>query len=191
MIRQIPVQVRGEERGMPSRGEGVPPLLFCVEGVSPSNRGQDARDRKGKMPSPRATVRSSILFDLRPAGPQPPNGLPPRAKPRSSRDAIGGFGPQSLPHQRQRGLPGVVPTPMWEQIDRDRARFMAQDPQTPRTSPEARPTGRGHASFHRQGPAPRAGTPGRGRGGVAFLCSSDADYITGQALNVDGGFEMD
>ena len=26
---------------------------------------------------------------------------------------------------------------------------------------------------------------------VAFLCSSDADYITGQTLNVDGGFEMD
>jgi NAD(P)-dependent dehydrogenase (short-subunit alcohol dehydrogenase family) len=28
-------------------------------------------------------------------------------------------------------------------------------------------------------------------GAVAFLCSSDADYITGQTLNVDGGFEMD
>ena len=27
-------------------------------------------------------------------------------------------------------------------------------------------------------------------GAVAFLCSSDADYITGQTLNVDGGFEM-
>lgn len=27
-------------------------------------------------------------------------------------------------------------------------------------------------------------------GVVAFLCSSDADYMTGQTLNVDGGFEM-
>jgi NAD(P)-dependent dehydrogenase (short-subunit alcohol dehydrogenase family) len=26
---------------------------------------------------------------------------------------------------------------------------------------------------------------------VAFLCSPDSDYITGQTLNVDGGFEMD
>ena len=26
---------------------------------------------------------------------------------------------------------------------------------------------------------------------VAFLCSTDSDYITGQTLNVDGGMEMD
>ncbi|MBK8019849.1 MAG: hypothetical protein IPK19_00160 [Chloroflexi bacterium] len=32
-----------------------------------------------------------------------------------------------------------------------------------------------------------AGRPGRG--GVV-PCSDDADYITGQALNVDGGMEM-
>ena len=25
---------------------------------------------------------------------------------------------------------------------------------------------------------------------VSFLCSSNADYITGQTLNVDGGIEM-
>jgi len=25
---------------------------------------------------------------------------------------------------------------------------------------------------------------------VAFLCSADSGYITGQTLNVDGGFEM-
>ena len=28
-------------------------------------------------------------------------------------------------------------------------------------------------------------------GTVAFFCSADSDYITDQALNVDGGFEMD
>jgi len=30
------------------RGEGVPPLLFCFEGILPSKRGQDARDTQGR-----------------------------------------------------------------------------------------------------------------------------------------------
>ena len=39
-------------------------------------------------------------------------------------------------------------------------------------------------------PLKRAGTVEEIAGVVAFLCSSDSDYITGQTLNVDGGFEM-
>ncbi len=74
--------------------------------------------------------------------------------------------------------PGVVPTPMWEQIDRDRSRLMG-----------ARP-GEAMKAFIDKVPLRRAGRPEDVAGAVAFLCSADADYITGQTLNVDGGFEM-
>jgi meso-butanediol dehydrogenase/(S,S)-butanediol dehydrogenase/diacetyl reductase len=39
-------------------------------------------------------------------------------------------------------------------------------------------------------PLKRAATTGDLAAAVSFLCSDDADYITGQALNVDGGIEM-
>jgi D-sorbitol dehydrogenase (acceptor) len=74
--------------------------------------------------------------------------------------------------------PGVVPTPMWEQIDRDRGQLFGAEP------------GEAIASFIQTIPLKRAATPEDIGGAVAFFCSSDADYITGQALNVDGGFEM-
>jgi meso-butanediol dehydrogenase/(S,S)-butanediol dehydrogenase/diacetyl reductase len=74
--------------------------------------------------------------------------------------------------------PGVVPTPMWEQIDRDRSRLMGAPP------------GEALKAFVEKVPLLRAGSPEDVAGAVAFLCSADADYITGQTLNVDGGFEM-
>jgi len=74
--------------------------------------------------------------------------------------------------------PGIIPTPMWEQIDRDRSRLMG-----------ARP-GEATKAFIDKVPLQRAGSPQDVAGAVAFLCSPDADYITGQTLNVDGGFEM-
>jgi NAD(P)-dependent dehydrogenase (short-subunit alcohol dehydrogenase family) len=74
--------------------------------------------------------------------------------------------------------PGIVPTPMWAQIDQDRAQlFGAKE-------------GEAMAAFIQQVPLKRAATPEDLAGVVSFLCSADADYITGQALNVDGGFEM-
>jgi NAD(P)-dependent dehydrogenase (short-subunit alcohol dehydrogenase family) len=74
--------------------------------------------------------------------------------------------------------PGIVPTPMWTQIDQDRGRlFGAKE-------------GEAMAAFIQQVPLKRAATPEDLAGVVAFLCSADADYITGQAINVDGGFEM-
>jgi len=75
--------------------------------------------------------------------------------------------------------PGIVVTPMWEQIDRDRGRlFGAKE-------------GQAVKAFVNQVPLRRAATEEDIAGAVTFLCSSDADYITGQTLNVDGGFEMD
>lgn len=74
--------------------------------------------------------------------------------------------------------PGVIPTPMWEQIDRQRSRIFGLAP------------GESMKSFIQQIPLKRAGSPEDVAGVVAFLCSPDADYMTGQTLNVDGGFEM-
>jgi meso-butanediol dehydrogenase/(S,S)-butanediol dehydrogenase/diacetyl reductase len=74
--------------------------------------------------------------------------------------------------------PGVIPTPMWEQIDRDRSRIMGAPP------------GEAMKAFIEKIPLQRAGSVEDVAGAVAFLCSADADYITGQTLNVDGGFEM-
>jgi NAD(P)-dependent dehydrogenase (short-subunit alcohol dehydrogenase family) len=75
--------------------------------------------------------------------------------------------------------PGIVPTPMWSQIDEDRGKLFGAKP------------GEAMAAFINTVPLKRAATPEDIAGAVAFLCSPDADYITGQALNVDGGFEMD
>ena len=75
--------------------------------------------------------------------------------------------------------PGIVPTPMWKQIDEDRGRLFG-----------ARP-GEAMASFISTVPLKRAATPADIAAAVAFFCAADADYITGQTLNVDGGYEMD
>lgn len=74
--------------------------------------------------------------------------------------------------------PGVVPTPMWQQIDLERGRLFGLQP------------GEAMAAFIETIPLKRAGTPEDVAAAAAFLCSGDADYITGQTLNVDGGYEM-
>lgn len=74
--------------------------------------------------------------------------------------------------------PGVVPTPMWEQIDRDRGRIAGVAP------------GESMKAFVERIPLKRPGSVEDVAGVVAFLCSPDSDYMTGQTLNVDGGFEM-
>ena len=74
--------------------------------------------------------------------------------------------------------PGVIPTQMWEQIDRDRARISGLAP------------GESIKSFIERTPLKRAGSPEDVASVVAFLCSPDSDYMTGQTLNVDGGLEM-
>ncbi len=75
--------------------------------------------------------------------------------------------------------PSVVLTPMWEKNVQDKSRAFGVDAK--KESDE----------FIERIPLKRAGSIEDMAGAVAFLCSSDADYITGQTLNVDGGFEMD
>jgi NAD(P)-dependent dehydrogenase (short-subunit alcohol dehydrogenase family) len=74
--------------------------------------------------------------------------------------------------------PGIVPTPMWGQIDRDRGDLFGAQP------------GEAMAAFIQTVPLKRAARPEDIAGAVAFFCSADSDYITGQTLNVDGGYEM-
>jgi NAD(P)-dependent dehydrogenase (short-subunit alcohol dehydrogenase family) len=74
--------------------------------------------------------------------------------------------------------PGIVPTPMWDQIDRDRAQLFNAKP------------GEAIRAFVGTVPLKRAATAEDVAGAIAFFCSADSDYITGQALNVDGGYEM-
>ncbi len=75
--------------------------------------------------------------------------------------------------------PGIVPTPMWTQIDQERGKLFGAKP------------GEAMNAFINTVPLKRAATAEDIAGAVAFFCSQDADYITGQALNVDGGYEMD
>jgi meso-butanediol dehydrogenase / (S,S)-butanediol dehydrogenase / diacetyl reductase len=74
--------------------------------------------------------------------------------------------------------PGVVPTPMWDQIDRVQAERFGLEP------------GGWIQKTIDSVPLKRAATPDDLAAAVSFLLSEDADYITGQTLNVDGGVEM-
>jgi len=75
--------------------------------------------------------------------------------------------------------PSVVMTPMWEQNNREKEQAFGIDAQ--KASDE----------FINRIPLKRPGSVEDMAAAVAFLCSPDSDYITGQTLNVDGGFEMD
>jgi NAD(P)-dependent dehydrogenase (short-subunit alcohol dehydrogenase family) len=74
--------------------------------------------------------------------------------------------------------PGMVLTPMWDQNAAEKSKISGVPPQE-----EIR-------QFVEKIPLKRTGTVEEIARVAAFLCSQDADYITGQTLNVDGGFEM-
>jgi len=71
--------------------------------------------------------------------------------------------------------PGVVDTPMWDQVDQLFARY------------EGRPPGEKKRLVGEAVPYGRMGRPTDLTGAAVFLASADADYVVGQTLNVDGG----
>ncbi len=71
--------------------------------------------------------------------------------------------------------PGIVDTPFWEEVDRQFAKLLNMEIGEPKRT------------FTASIPLGRIEQPADVAGAVAFLASSDADYITQQCLNVDGG----
>jgi meso-butanediol dehydrogenase/(S,S)-butanediol dehydrogenase/diacetyl reductase len=74
--------------------------------------------------------------------------------------------------------PGAVDTPMWAQIDQE---WGALAGLAPREAWKRRTAGI---------PLGRPETPEDVAGLVAFLAGPDSDYMTGQAINIDGGLVM-
>lgn len=75
--------------------------------------------------------------------------------------------------------PGLVPTPMWQNIDRIQG-----------VERQGLQPGEWMQKSIENVPLKRAAQPEDIAAAVSFLVSEDADYITGQTLNVDGGIEM-
>ncbi len=71
--------------------------------------------------------------------------------------------------------PGVVDTPMWDQVDSLFAKY------------EHRQIGEKKRLVGEAVPLGRMGVPQDYRGPAVFLASSDSDYVVAQTLNVDGG----
>jgi D-sorbitol dehydrogenase (acceptor) len=71
--------------------------------------------------------------------------------------------------------PGIVDTPLWEEIDKQFARLLNMEVGEPKRT------------FVQTIPLGRIEQPEDVTGAAVFLASSDADYITQQCFNVDGG----
>lgn len=84
------------------------------------------------------------------------------------------------PHIRVNAIcPGVVDTPMWDQIEVERGALFGLAP------------GEARRQVLQSVPLGRSASPEELAAVVAFLLSTEARYITGQSINVDGGLEMD
>lgn len=75
--------------------------------------------------------------------------------------------------------PGLIDTPIWHRSDKN---FGMKPGETVKMVVQS-------SIDSMQLKIPRPGTPDEIAGAVAFLCSTDAAYMTGQALNVCGGLE--
>ncbi|HEV2066575.1 MAG TPA: SDR family oxidoreductase, partial [Thermomicrobiales bacterium] len=71
--------------------------------------------------------------------------------------------------------PGIVDTPFWDEVDRQFAALLGMEIGEPKRT------------FIKSIPLGRIEQPEDVTGAAVFLASSDADYITQQTFNVDGG----
>ncbi len=71
--------------------------------------------------------------------------------------------------------PGIVDTPFWDEVDKQFAKILNMEVGEPKRT------------FVKSIPLGRIEQPEDVTGAAVFLASSDADYITQQTLNVDGG----
>ena len=71
--------------------------------------------------------------------------------------------------------PGIIETPMWDDIDAQAARHLGE------------PVGEAKRRAVAGIPIGRIGQPDDVAAAAAFFASADADYVTQQCLNVDGG----
>lgn len=75
--------------------------------------------------------------------------------------------------------PSVVDTPMWRRNVEDKVQSLGREKAQEEVD-----------RLINKIPLLRPGTPDEMADSVLFLCSEDSNYITGQTINVDGGFEM-
>jgi acetoin reductase-like protein len=71
--------------------------------------------------------------------------------------------------------PGIVDTPFWDDVDKQFARLLNMEVGEPKRT------------FVKSIPLGRIEEPDDVTGAAVFLASADADYVTQQTLNVDGG----
>ncbi|MFC4557808.1 acetoin reductase [Virgibacillus kekensis] len=74
--------------------------------------------------------------------------------------------------------PGIVGTSMWDRIDAKMVEYKNMEP------------GQAWEEQVKQIPLERSQTPEDVANLVSYLASSDSDYMTGQAINIDGGLEV-
>jgi meso-butanediol dehydrogenase / (S,S)-butanediol dehydrogenase / diacetyl reductase len=141
-----------------------------------------ARRMKGQPPIPGSELRGKLIQTASIAGYRGGNHLmTPYSASKAGVISLTRSAAQALAADRITSncvCPGAVETAMWEQIDQE---LGALHGWAPREAWKRRTAGI---------PLGRPETPDDVAGVVAFLAGPDSDYMTGQALKVDGGLVM-
>ena len=141
-----------------------------------------ARRMKGQPPMPGSELRGKLIHTASIAGYRGGNHLTtPYSASKAGVISLARSAAQVLAADRITSncvCPGAVDTAMWEQIDAEMATLYGW---APREAWKRRIAGI---------PLGRPETPDDVAGLVAFLAGPDSDYMTGQAIKVDGGLVM-